>query len=123
GGPLGAGQDLPGLRRGAQSGGQVQGRSPVATGERNRFARIEADAGGDGEGWVGGRGRGEPALQLDGRQDGCSCRIEYGERLVPAELDDGPPPCVDRGPRALGESRRPPGRGPGSMLLQGPPLP
>ena len=59
--------------------------SPIPTGERKR--RV-------GDGLVD-----EPPLELDRRPDRLPGRVEDRERLVPAELDDGPAARLDA-PRA-----------------------
>ena len=96
-------EDLARACRRAQPSGLVERRAPEAVAEGDGFAGVEADPDAEGEQRVTVGLRRERRLELDRRPQRPTGRLERGERLVPAELDELAAPRFDPLGDDLGE--------------------
>lgn len=89
---------------------EIQRPAPVAAFNRHGFAGVDADPHAQGQRRVGSQLVGKPALQVDRAAKRLPRRVEHAQRLVAAQLDDPPGPCLHLlaadGPESLGEPRR-----------------
>jgi len=114
---LAAREDLSGAGLTAQASREIKRPTPVAALDRHRLAGVDPDADAEREIGIGDGLVGEALLQLDGRSDRLTCRPEDGERLVAAELQEGPAPLFDPLASDVGEPLGEPPSGLVAVLL------
>ncbi len=112
------GQDLPRPGSAAESCGEVEGSPAIAALERNRLARVQADADGKGKRRVRFGLFQESLLEHRRGADGLTRRVEDGERFIPPELDHRAAVIVHRLAGDPGETCRELGGGFVAALLR-----
>ena len=91
---------------GAEAGREVESASAIAAVDAHRLPRVEADPDREGQAWIRDRLADESLLQVGCGAQRLACRVEHGERLVAAQLDEGAAGRLDRIARELGKARR-----------------
>ena len=102
-GHLLAHQHLPRPRQPTQPRRQIQGPTPIAPLDRHRLPGVQPDPHPQRQRRVGQRLLDKAGLELDRRPQRLAGRGEHRQRLIPAQLDDRPPPALHPLPGQRGE--------------------
>jgi len=99
-------EHLARARERAEACREVESAAAIATVDAHRLPRVEADPDRERQARIRDRLLDESLLQVGCSPQRLACRVEHGERLVAAELDEGAASRLDRLARELGKARR-----------------